>query len=106
YLADQAAKDPGKRTPAGPHAEEAKFDEQDILGWVGSFFTWWRGIKPHPWQAPPNEPRPVANTLRMAVLGDWGTGMYGAPYCAQTIEADGKYDVLLHLGDVYYSGMP
>jgi hypothetical protein len=25
---------------------EAKFDSHDILGWAGSFFTWWRKVKP------------------------------------------------------------
>jgi hypothetical protein len=39
-------------------------------------------------------------------LGDWGTGLYGAPACAASIERDGDYDLLLHLGDVYYSGTP
>ncbi|MCI0748885.1 MAG: metallophosphoesterase, partial [Verrucomicrobia subdivision 3 bacterium] len=47
----------------------------------------------------------VPDQLRAAVLGDWGTGLYGAPVCAQSIVKDAaKYQFLLHLGDVYYSG--
>src|SRR5262245_13388929 len=45
--------------PAG--GEEAKFDEKDWLGWAGSFFTWWRKIKPHAWIQPPSEPDVVSN---------------------------------------------
>ena len=38
-------------------------------------------------------------------MADWGTGLYGAPVCAQSIEKDPKpVDLLLHLGDIYYSG--
>jgi hypothetical protein len=39
------------------------------------------------------------------MMGDWGTGLYGAPVCADTIGKDPKgCGLLLHLGDVYYSG--
>jgi hypothetical protein len=106
YLAEQAAADPKKQAPAPGDGREAKFDDKDILGWAGSFFTWWRGIIPHKWWDPPVQPQKVVNNLRIAVLGDWGTGLYGAPDCKRAIEADGRYDVLLHLGDVYYSGTP
>ena len=85
-------------------AFEAKFDEKDWKGWVESFFTWWKKIVPHTWLDTPSDKR-IPNNARLALLGDWGTGMYGAPHCAHSIEADEKgYDVLLHLGDVYYSG--
>ena len=41
----------------------------------------------------------------MALLGDWGTGLYGAVPCAESIRRDGgRFDLLMHLGDVYYSG--
>jgi Calcineurin-like phosphoesterase len=43
--------------------------------------------------------------VRLAMLGDWGTGLYGAPTCAKSIAgAKPAYDILLHLGDVYYAG--
>jgi hypothetical protein len=39
------------------------------------------------------------------MLGDWGTGLYGAPVCAKSIEQDPKgYKLAVHLGDVYYAG--
>jgi len=84
---------------------EAKFDEHDFLGWVGSLFTWVRKLKPHKWANAPLNPDPLPNSLRVAILGDWGSGLYGAPACARSIENDPKgYGLLLHLGDVYYSG--
>jgi hypothetical protein len=104
YLAEKA-KEAGVATIPVPGGFEAKFDDHDILGWVGSFFTWWRGIRPHAWQPPPATPDDIGPVLRVGILGDWGTGMYGAPHCASSIKADPKsYGLLLHLGDVYYSG--
>ncbi|MDT7603384.1 MAG: hypothetical protein QOF61_1381 [Acidobacteriota bacterium] len=101
-----------KAMPAG--VQEARFDDQDVLGWIGSFFTWWKKIKPAKWLVAPPEPETLPGNpsdFRMAILGDWGTGMYGAPVSAKSIEAekeipkDGKgYKLLMHLGDVYYSG--
>ncbi|MGE0451869.1 MAG: metallophosphoesterase, partial [Vicinamibacterales bacterium] len=94
--------------PTAPQsAFEVKYDERDILGWVGSVFSWWRRIRPEPWLAPPERPEPVGtgSAMRVAMLADWGTGLYGAPVCAQSIERDPRgFDALLHLGDIYYSG--
>jgi hypothetical protein len=88
----------------GPNATmEAQFDAHDILGWAGSFFTWWRRLAPFAWTEP-GPPSPLPDRARIAVFADWGTGLYGAPVCAASIAARGGYDVVLHLGDVYYSG--
>jgi hypothetical protein len=40
----------------------------------------------------------------VAIVGDWGTALYGAPKIAASIMAQKPFDLLLHLGDVYYSG--
>jgi Calcineurin-like phosphoesterase len=42
----------------------------------------------------------------IAVIGDWGTGMNDALVLLQQIGANFKPDVLMHLGDIYYSGLP
>ena len=48
---------------------------------------------------------PLPDEARIAVLGDWGTGLYGAPLVAKAIRGDVQgFQLLLHLGDVYYSG--
>jgi hypothetical protein len=50
---------------------------------------------------------PFPDTGRVALLGDWGTGLYGAPICAQSITNDSSpFAMIMHLGDTYYSGTP
>ncbi len=51
-------------------------------------------------------PNCFPDTATIAVIGDWGTGMNDALVLLQQIKANFKPDVLLHLGDVYYSGLP
>ena len=47
-------------------------------------------------------PRP---RCMVSPMGDWGTGLYGAPIIANTLRGDPQpYAMFLHLGDVYYSG--
>lgn len=46
----------------------------------------------------------LPENARLAILGDWGTGLYGAVPAANSVAEDGDYDGLLHLGDIYYSG--
>lgn len=95
----------GVTDPGGP-VEEVKYDERDIFGWLGSLFTWWKKIRPQPWQAPPSQPQQVGNgeRLKVGLVSDWGTGLYGAPVIAQTMARMGGLEVAMHLGDVYYSG--
>jgi predicted phosphodiesterase len=86
---------------------EARFDTHDV-GWVREFIPWVRsklGISKR-------APRPpmtdgvdrLPNDCRIAILGDWGTGAYGAKPAAKAISDDGNYHAIVHLGDVYYSG--
>src|ERR1051326_803205 len=50
FLAERAnEKGELEELPMG--GKEAKFDTNDWLGWAGGFFTWWRKIKPHAFQA-------------------------------------------------------
>jgi hypothetical protein len=95
----------GVSDPGGP-VEEVKYDERDIFGWLGSLFTWWKKIRPQPWQPPPPQPQQVGTgeRLKVALVSDWGTGLYGAPVIARTMAAMSGIDVAMHLGDVYYSG--
>ncbi|MGI8783005.1 MAG: metallophosphoesterase family protein [Acidobacteriota bacterium] len=104
FLASRARR-AGKLEPVDSGALEAKFDNHDVLGWMGSFFSFWKKIRPHKLLAAAAQPDTVSNQLRVALFGDWGTGLYGAPVTARSIAQDGKgYQLLLHLGDVYYSG--
>jgi len=57
------------------------------------------------WQPPKPGADSIASRFRMAVFGDRGTGLYGAPVLARAIAADkASFQVVLHLGDTYYSG--
>ncbi|NUP08219.1 MAG: hypothetical protein HOW73_19390 [Polyangiaceae bacterium] len=85
---------------------EVQFDDRDISGWVGSFFSdWYKRIRKRPFIAGSREPRRIANATRIALMGDWGTGLYSAPRSSQTIaESNPAFDVIIHLGDIYYAG--
>jgi hypothetical protein len=87
---------------------EATYDNHDAAGWAIGMA---RGLlkkvrrRKFRWIAPPEQPDRVPDDPRIAVLGDWGTGMYGAPVSARTINDDAEgFDTVVHLGDVYYSG--
>jgi hypothetical protein len=85
---------------------EAKFDTSDWFGWATVAWAKLRHPHKHPIARPASAvPDPLPDTARVAIVGDWGTGMYGAPAIAQAIRNDADpFAVLMHLGDVYYSG--
>src|SRR6478609_6808201 len=90
-----------------PTVFETQLAHNDLAGWVTQFApAWLRGrFSKRPFVAPSLHVLPVANQFRLAVLGDWGSGLYGAPVSAATIEATvPRFDSVLHLGDVYYAG--
>lgn len=82
--------------------EEIQFDERD-LRWGLSLLNWLRGLRKYPIKRPGGPPEELPSKARIAIVGDWGSGLYAAPDIGQKIAADG-YDVALHLGDVYYAG--
>lgn len=91
--------------PLTQGGREAKFDTRDWWGWAGVAIAKIKHLRPHPIARPPVHISPFPHVGRIAVLGDWGTNLYGAPVCAQSIARDpGAFAMLLHLGDVYYSG--
>jgi hypothetical protein len=85
---------------------EAKFDTGDWLGWAQVAWAKLKHLVPHPMKRPTSTtPDPLPNAARIAIVGDWGTGLYGAPKIANAIRTDSDpFAVLMHLGDVYYSG--
>jgi hypothetical protein len=77
----------------------------DWFGWMRSLLDWVDRREAHP----PVRPKTTATTAivdnaRIAMTADWGTGLYGAPRIAQQMQRMAPFDLLLHLGDVYYSG--
>jgi hypothetical protein len=84
--------------------EEVQFDEKDLTGWIAGFFTWYGSTRKHP-MSPPRDIDPLEDIFNVAILGDWGSGLYGAPISARSIEAaNDVYALLLHLGGVCHSG--
>ena len=88
---------------------EAQFGEGltggDVWGWIRSVFDHVGTREWHPIVRPPDTAvEPLAERGRVAVIGDWGTNLYGAPVSAASIARTGGYEMLLHLGDIYYSG--
>ncbi len=83
---------------------EVKFDNFDWIGWIPVGLKKAFPPKPFPFRDPHPAAEPVADKLRVAVFGDWGSGLYGAQPIATAIKSDPNYQLVLHLGDTYYSG--
>jgi len=85
---------------------EVRFSEDDFLEYALSFFTWIEALVPDTRPQAANAPESIPNNCAVALIGDFGTGLYGAKPIAESIASDRDgYDLLLHLGDVYYSGL-
>lgn len=95
-------------TPAGdsfaPGVLFVKFDNDDLAGWLQLAPELIFKPPKAAWIDPPPAPQTIADDARIAVFADWGTGLYGAPAISQTIAGLDRCDVVLHLGDTYYSG--
>lgn len=77
----------------------------DVLRWMLSVLDHIDPLNWHPIVRPPDDTiAALADTGRVAVISDWGTNLYGAPVSAASIAKAGGYELLLHLGDIYYSG--
>ena len=84
---------------------ELKFARDDLWGWFKSGFSWVRKSRYHDLLRPATAlPDPLPDRARVAVFSDWGTALYGAPHIAESIRRDGAFEVVMHLGDVYYAG--
>lgn len=93
-----------------PGGKEVKFGKglEDPLGWLNSLFDWVDRADAHHILRPTGfDPEPfTSNAVSIGLISDWGSGLYGAPVSAASIAAQGGFDLLVHLGDVYYSGTP
>lgn len=96
----------GDQQKSDLYASELKFAECDVLGWAECLTTYLAfkaacGTLPYR----PNQ-NAVANlpaNATIAIIGDWGTGDDVAINLLNQV-ASFKPDLLIHLGDVYYSG--
>lgn len=85
---------------------EAVFDTNDWFGWASVAWEELKHLRPHDMlRATSALADPFPDQARVAVLGDWGTGLYGAPKIAAAVKTDpDPIHLTMHLGDVYYSG--
>ena len=94
--------------PLGPGGEEVKFgtgfEGRDWFGWLKSTLDYVDRADAHPFLWSTAGAGSIGDSFQIAMVGDWGTGLYGAPVIADRIAATGPFDLLLHLGDIYYSG--
>jgi predicted phosphodiesterase len=93
-----------KPLPAG--GQELKFDSvTDWYGWAWSWLSEWKNDHHKIVRPVTADAEKIKNDLRIALVSDWGTGLYGAPYIANNISGRcGDFDIVVHLGDVYYAG--
>lgn len=95
------------------------YSTYDILGWAscGTVYIDYKSRfdKPiyHNWMKEGNGdpdygviPNKLPNDARVALVGDWGTGMDDAKELVRTILNTLHPTVFIHLGDIYYSGTP
>ena len=80
----------------------------DWFGWALSVLDWVKRRDAHHLKRPISvTAETLPDVAHVALAADWGTGLYGAPKIAESIRALSRqkpFDVLMHLGDVYYSG--
>jgi hypothetical protein len=86
-------------------------------GWLSAMVDWleyyWDGQAPQynppsgdtPAPIPLPPPASADGTLRVGVLGDWGTGEPDAIAVLDQLMQEAP-DVILHVGDIYYAGTP
>jgi hypothetical protein len=107
-LAEEA--DAARDLPSGGQEVQfgTGFSGGDWFRWVLSLTDWVDRTQAHPIQRPTAmEAESIPGDLRMAMAADWGTGLYGAPKiaaCMRSMATQRKFDLAMHLGDVYYSG--
>jgi hypothetical protein len=97
----------GRLTPTPAGGLEATFDRHDVRGWVFDFLpAYLKGrFAKRSFVIPGDSVATIGEGDRLALLGDWGTGLYGAPVCADSIRrARPAFAAVIHLGDVYYAG--
>ena len=87
---------------------EFPFDKHDVRDVLRDVFVRQLGGRTILRNGHPHSNRSLwTDSARLFIVGDFGTGMYGAVVTAATITEDPEpFFLLLHLGDIYYSGQP
>jgi predicted phosphodiesterase len=96
----------GDQQKSDLYAGELRFAQCDALGWaecLTTYLAFKASCGTLPYRPNQNVILDLPATAKIAIIGDWGTGDDVAINVLNQI-ASLKPDILLHLGDVYYSG--
>src|SRR6266571_2593569 len=106
----------GNMDPRAAAETLRRFSDQDlefVISCVSNFLKWYLQFgrpKYRDWRQSPEKLKfgvikyRLPKDAKVALIGDWGTGMPDAAAMLTALLAKDKPDVLIHLGDVYYSG--
>jgi len=102
---------------SGPPPQRGLWNKYELLdiGWASCLTA--IGVRKlfsrHPFNQEPAIPVKIGNRARVILLGDWGSGLDRAQKIAAVIRdqiddqsASSRDKHVIHLGDVYYSGLP
>jgi len=111
HFAEEVAADPAAAATVNQlpgNVLEVKFDNLDpswAVSGIGIGLRKLFRVNRTKWVPPSKVPETIPDNYRIAMFGDWGSGLYGAPKISNSIVGDGKgFQMVLHLGDTYYSG--
>jgi predicted phosphodiesterase len=96
----------GDQQKSDLYASELKFSECDALGWaecLTTYLAFKAACGTLPYRPSQNVVASLPQNAKIAIIGDWGTDDDVAINLLDQI-ASIKPDILIHLGDVYYSG--
>ena len=96
----------GDDRSAGIYASQLKYSECDAVGWlecVTTYLGYKDSLGSLPYRTDQNVVVTIPDQVKIAILGDWGTGDSTSTNLLQQV-ATLKPDILLHLGDIYFAG--
>ena len=96
----------GNKQDSDLYASELKFTECDVLGWaecLTTYLAFKASCGTLPYRPNQNVVGALPENAKIAIIGDWGTGDAVAINLLNQV-ASFQPDLLIHLGDVYYSG--
>lgn len=85
---------------------EFRYSECDVAGWLEcatEYAAYKLSLGGNPYRPNLDVVRPMSDSCKIAIIGDWGTGDDIAVNVLQQVDAL-QPDILIHLGDIYYAG--
>ncbi len=96
----------GNEKDSAIYAGQLRMGVCDAVGWAECLteYLGYKALLQHPIYRPNENPVfDLKDAKKLAIIGDWGTGLQQAKLVLEQAAAM-KPDILLHLGDVYFAG--